>query len=217
MNIFSRWLESIGQNPDTFLKDAIIFVIRFCVVIFIIFLPVNLLTITLKPFAPAIHAALPKPLTPSVPQFWLIFVPFGIYVLWATMTGIALLGSWRRLADQFSAPQKFAEGQLFKQQSGSVGVINFNKILNIRVASQGLYLACSFPFNWMHPPIIIPWPRVTAVRQKRLFKRATSYLTIGSPKLATIALQNEKIIEAAKNNGFLNNAQVHDRRKVPDQ
>ncbi|HEX8835029.1 MAG TPA: hypothetical protein VF719_12550, partial [Abditibacteriaceae bacterium] len=92
----------------------------------------------------------------------------------------------------------FAEGQLFRWQSGSVGVANYGRVLVVRVAPAGLYLACIFPFRLMHPPLLIPWNEVKAVRRKRIFFRRTTWLTIGSPKLVTVVLENPKIAEAAE-------------------
>lgn len=122
----------------------------------------------------------------------------GIYLFCAVATINAVMSGWRKLAGRFPAPQNFAEGQLFKWQSGSVGVSGYSKVLFIRVSAQGLYLACVFPFRLMHPPMLIPWSQVKAIRQKKFWPRVMSSLTIGSPKLATVALENQKVIEAAR-------------------
>lgn len=186
----------MGQDPRTFLNDAVVFIVRFYVIIFVVLLPITVLSYILKPAvlvapAPAGKASLP-------PNFEIFFVLFGIYMFCAVATAVAFLGGWRKLASQFPAPQNYAEGQLFKRQSGSVGAANYNKILYIRVSAQGLYLACIFPFRFMHPPLLVPWAQVKALRQKRFLWRTASYLTIGSPKLATIALENQKVVEAAQ-------------------
>jgi len=198
MNVISNWLESVGQNPQTVVKDAIIFIVRYFVIIVGVLLPLFLLSFILDPFTPAIHATMPEELTPAEPIFWIILVPFGIYMFFAVTLGLALIGGWRKLAGEFRAPKNFAEGQLFKRQSGSVGASNYSRVLRIRVSPQGLFLACPFPVHLTHPPILIPWSQIKAVRQKRILWRTISYLNIGSPKLATIALENPKIVEDAK-------------------
>lgn len=194
MNMFARWLESLGQDPRTFLKDAVVFVIRFYVVMFVVCLPILLLTYLLKhvvPVAPARQAKV------SMPQVWLFLVPFFIYMFCAVATATSFLGGWRKLAGRFPAPQNFAEGRLFKWQSGDVGVASYNSVLNIRVSPRGLYFSCIPLFRFMHPPILIPWTQVKVTRQKRFLGKEAIRLTIGSPKLATIALRDSKIINAA--------------------
>lgn len=197
MPILSNWLESIGQDPRTIFKDVAVFIVRYCVLTILVLLPIIVLQLILQPYAPAIRASLQKPFTPATPHFWLIFVPFFLYIFWTVCILISLLSCWRTLAARFPAPKNFREGQLSKRQSARVGVANYNNILTIGVSPAGLYLACIFPFRLMHSPILIPWQQVKAVRQKRFLRRTTTFLTIGSPKIATISLINPKLLEAA--------------------
>lgn len=186
----------MGQDPRTFLKDAIVFVIRFYITIFVVLLPIPLLLYLIKLTVPV--TTVPTNNTQLPPQLWFLLVPFIIYVFCAVATAIAVLSGWRKLAGKFPSPQNFTDGQLFTWQSGTVGVANYNNVLIVRVSSHGLYLDCIFPFRLMHPPILIPWAQVKAVRQTRFLGSSTIFLTIGSPKLATISLKNAKIIEAAR-------------------
>jgi hypothetical protein len=176
----SKWLESMGQDPRTFPRDVLRFAIKFYVLTYIMLLPIWVVTYFVGPITPLPSAPGVKPKMPS--QFWPFFALFGVYMWCAVAVIISLLGGWYKVARRFRAPRKFREGQLFKRQSGSVGGGGYGRILTVRVSPQGLYLACIFPFQIMHPPMLIPWEQIKAVRQKRFLWRTSSYLTVGSPK-----------------------------------
>ena len=133
-----------------------------------------------------------------MPLFWLIFAPFGIYLFCAITIAISLIGGWHKLRRQFRAPHNFTDGTLFTWQSARVGLANYNNILKIRVAPQGLFLACPFMFRLMHPPLLIPWQEITVVKKdSHIFGRVSVLLSIGKPKQATIMLMNKKLLQAA--------------------
>lgn len=125
------------------------------------------------------------------------FVVFGGGLAAAIMALLSFAGGWRALAGRFPAPPGFVEGKLFTLQSGRVGMVNYNNVLRVRVSAQGLYLACGFPFSFMHPPLLIPWAQITNLEQHKVLAWQVIRLTIGTPKIATITLYNAKIIEAA--------------------
>lgn len=199
MKAFTNWLDSMGQDPKTVVRDVLWFAIRFYVLLYLVILPLYPAVRFLKPYFPAQPAG--QPLNPAKApplQFFLFMAGFGIYMFFAVAIIIALLGGWFKLARKYRAPKGFKEGQLFKWQSGSVGVCNYNNVLKIRVSPQGLYLACVFPFSIMHSPILIPWDEIKGIRQKRFRRRTTTRFIVGSPKIVSVVFMNDKVVEAAK-------------------
>ena len=126
------------------------------------------------------------------------FVVFGGCLAAAIMSLLSFVGGWRALAGRFPAPSGLVEGKLFAWQSARVGMVNYNNVLRVRVSAQGLYLACPFPFSFMHPPLLIPWPQIKTLQQKKVLAWQVFVLKIGTPKIATVTLYNAKIIEAAQ-------------------
>lgn len=195
MKFFNDWLDSLGQNPKTAVRDVIWFALRFYVLTYLVLSPIMLATTVLKPFLPA------QPINPAKfpPTLFALFMAgFGIYMFCAVGTLLSLLGGWHKLARKFRAPRRFDSGELFKRQSGTVGACNYSRILTVRLSSEGFYVTCLFPFNIMHRPILIPWTEFQGIRQKRGRRHISTRFIIGSPKIASIYIENPKIAEAAK-------------------
>lgn len=127
-----------------------------------------------------------------------LFLLFGGGLATAIVTLLSFVSGWRALAGRFPAPPDFTEGKLFAWQSGRVGVVNYNSVLRVRVSARGLHLSCSFPFHFMHPPLLIPWSQITNLQQHKVLAWQVILLTIGAPKVATVTLYNAKVIEAAQ-------------------
>jgi len=127
-----------------------------------------------------------------------LFVLFGGGLAAAIISLLAFVSGWRTLAARFPAPPGFNEGRFYTWQSGRLGVVNYNNVLRVGVSPQGLFLACQFPFHFLHPPLLIPWAQITNLQQQKVFAWQVILLTIGAPKIATVTLYNAKIIEASQ-------------------
>lgn len=129
----------------------------------------------------------------------LSMVGFLLGITLVTLAAISLSGGWYRLSRRYPAPRPFDDGQEFRMQSVAIGGMfgSYNNILMVRVGPQGLYLACPFPVNFMHPPMLIPWTEVKSAQWKKLLFRDTFQLTVGSPGQAVI-LVKPPLIEAVK-------------------
>ncbi|QDU78141.1 hypothetical protein Pan97_52230 [Bremerella volcania] len=121
---------------------------------------------------------------------------FTIFVLVGgfTLLLLASLGDWRRLAKSFHARHK-PDGKTFHFRSAAVGMVSYGNILTVCISAEGLYLAVFFPFRPMHPPLLIPWEKITAVREKNTFSQRRYRLSIGSPEWASLTLPEDIVRE----------------------
>lgn len=136
---------------------------------------------------------------PGSLQAALLSVIFVVGITYVTLAILSLSGGWYGLSRRYPAPQPFDDGQAFRMQSVAIGGMfgSYNNILTVRVGPQGLYLACPFPVNFMHPPMLIPWTEVKSAQWKKLLFRDTFQLTVGSSG-KTVILVKEPLIEAVK-------------------
>lgn len=140
--------------------------------------------------------------TPVPPLFWVCFAigfPLFFAFIWCFVCAqISLLSGWYRLGGKFRAPEGFQEGRLFTGQSGRMSIANYNHVLTMRVAPQGLFISCMAMFRFMHPPLLIPWGEIHNIHQKKILWATMTYFNVGSPSIATIGLLNPTIFEAAQ-------------------
>jgi hypothetical protein len=195
--LFQRFSPST-QRVLRFVTDVLVFIIKFTIVVGLIMLPLVMPIYLLQAFSPATIASLQKIQKIGFLEVLFLFVTFGAYMWCAVELVLAEMSGWRRLAKRFRAPKGFSAGQTFKFQSGSVGVVGYDKIWVIQIAPAGLYLSCIWPFRVGHPALLIPWSEIKAARYQPFLWQELVYLTIGSPKLATVTLRGKKVVAAVK-------------------
>lgn len=122
-----------------------------------------------------------------------VFITF-VLVGFFTLFLIASIGDWRRLAKSFRARHQ-PDGKTFHFRSAGVGMVSYGNILTICISTDGLYLALFFPFRLMHPPLLIPWNEITAVREKNSLSRRRYRVSIGSPEWASLTLPEDIVSE----------------------
>ena len=93
----------------------------------------------------------------SLPLFLLSFVG-----LWLFMSGLfAVISGWFSLAQDFKAMNKPA-GEKITGQVKQFGIVPENRVTHMVLSNSGLYLDASVLFRFMHPPLLIPWSRISA-------------------------------------------------------
>jgi len=135
---------------------------------------------------------------PGAPYFVHFVVALILGGTLCTFAAISLGGGWFQLGRRFPAPRGYKVGQRFFLQSAGLGAVGYNKVLTVRVGPKGLYLACPFPFNFMHRPLLIPWDEVKSVGHPRILlsRRGMLRLSIGSPKLISLFFSKKNIMAA---------------------
>lgn len=126
----------------------------------------------------------------------IIFIVLATFVLVGGFTLLLLssLGDWRRLAKSFRAQHK-PDGKTFTFRSAAVGMVSYGNILTICISDEGLYLGLFFPFSILHPPLLIPWKEITAVREKNTLSQRRYRISIGSPEWASLTLPEDIVNE----------------------
>jgi len=81
----------------------------------------------------------------------------GIVVL------LAHLGGWARLARHYRTFESFG-GEPIRFQFGYLGFVRYKGVLTFGVEAKGLYIATLLLFRPAHPPLVVPWGRLSAER-----------------------------------------------------
>jgi hypothetical protein len=92
----------------------------------------------------------------------LVGFPFffaGVWIL--VMSLLSMASGWRRLAESYQHAGEF-RGELHRGQSARLRGVNFNRVLEIGVGEEGLYLVPMVLFRLFHKPLLIPWGEIEA-------------------------------------------------------
>jgi hypothetical protein len=100
---------------------------------------------------------------------WLI-IPCYVLALWLLVSAvISYVGGWTTLAKRFRLRAAFV-GERWKVQSGRMRwIAGYRNCLTVGCSPEGLYLATMLPFQFRHPPLLIPWDEITVSRRQLAF------------------------------------------------
>jgi hypothetical protein len=131
----------------------------------------------------------------------LFFAVVALICLTAVILGMALLfrlfaggSGYAELARRFPAGAE-PIGPRYSGQHVQVGAVRWRRAATLVFAAEGLYLAFlpttpllgSSVFS-KHPPVLIPYSEIRAVRPARLYWQQAVALTIGDPQIAVVTL-----------------------------
>jgi hypothetical protein len=91
---------------------------------------------------------------------WLLFTLFFV-ALWCGISLLLSYGGWRTLADAYPGDAS-VEGTAFRFQSARIGIVNYNRSLNVIASPSKLHLVPFSFFRVGHSPIAIPWSHISA-------------------------------------------------------
>jgi len=97
----------------------------------------------------------------------LLFPLFFVGVWLGVCSLLALLSGWPALAAHFKAAGRPA-GETVKRQVRAVGRVGEKGVTQMILSEAGLYLYANPLFRVLRPPLLLPWPRVRFVRERRL-------------------------------------------------
>ena len=114
-----------------------------------------------------------------------ILVSLGsVAVMWTYMCRVSAdRNGWLRLADVYRLDGSF-EGSRFGLQSAIFNGFAFTGTLNVGVSRQGLYLRGGPLLRPFHPPLLIPWTKLTAERFERSHSSGYTLRFSGFPDMA---------------------------------
>ena len=128
--------------------------------------------------------------------FILVAFPLAFTAIWSLVLFIcSLVGGWHRLAATYSIEREPASLDWATWQRGKIGLVEMKSTLWIATADEGLYLKTgpAFVFRFMHPPLLIPWNKVTGIEDvNRIFFSGTALVVDG----VTIVLPRDLMQEA---------------------
>ena len=132
------------------------------------------------------------------PSLFAAIVPIYFLTLWLLIGAIvSVVGGWRSLSKLYRTQVSFG-GAKWGLQSGQMRWrTNYNHVLTLGASGEGLYLAVSFVFRFMHPALLIPWREIKVRRSQGWF---FEYVTFTLGQELTIPLRiRAKLAERLKN------------------
>ncbi len=131
-------------------------------------------------------------------------MPWEAYFIVALLPGffagllvvIAKVSGWTGLVERFPGDRVPDDGICFRGQYVRIGWCDYNGCITIRVSPEGLYLAV-WPIFVGHRPILIPWPELRVLEERRRRWFPVALVEIGQPRLAKLQLPL-KVIDAAR-------------------
>jgi hypothetical protein len=121
----------------------------------------------------------------------ILLIVFGVVLLVGAIVGFVLLlffllskGGWRRLVEMYATPNQPA-GQTVQRQTVKIGAVTYKRCATVGIADEGLYLAI-----W-RKAVLIPWSEFKGVGQTMLYWQRVPLLTVGTPPVTTITVQND--------------------------
>ena len=121
-----------------------------------------------------------------------LWFPFAFVGLWLLISTIlSELSGWRRLADRFAAGSR-PSGKRLRRQVTAVGLTGENGVTGLILTPEGLYLYTHPLFRFRRPPLLVPWPEVRYVGERRMLWRRAWVLDLGG--ITTVAVKKEAYV-----------------------
>lgn len=120
-----------------------------------------------------------------------IVFPVAFLTLWClVLLLLSRISGWNRLARSYSREQTRTaqDGQAYRWQSGTVGIVGYRNCLHIGVSASGISLAVAWPLNVGHRDLFIPWNALHDRIDKKIFWYQVTRLQVGNPALARLQL-----------------------------
>ena len=95
---------------------------------------------------------------------------------------------WSDLVSKYQYMDVFT-GERVGIISASINGVNYSKCLLLQYNSHGIYLKPVFIFRLFHPPVVIPWKEIKAVRDKKMLFVTVKELVVGDPAVAIIQMK----------------------------
>ncbi len=114
---------------------------------------------------------------------FVIFIMLCCCLLWLR----PFLSGWRKLAKKYQSSQQ-PYGKAFHWQSGYIGLMAYNREINIRLTREGMFVSVVFLHSLGHPTLFIPWTEIHIGREEWYFWRYTVTIEIGHPPIVTMKL-----------------------------
>jgi hypothetical protein len=146
----------------------------------------------------------------SVLDEWLrhpeVVVPLLFPFLWiATGFIVSATGGWRALGKRYALGGGQFLGETRRWQGAAMRRgTHYHNVLTIGADHRGLYLAVFFLFRPGHPPLYIPWDRITLERRRMWFTERVVfefnelpgvYLAVGVPLGESLARAGRQVIQ----------------------
>jgi hypothetical protein len=110
--------------------------------------------------------------TPGEFPLWLVpLFPVFFVAVWLGVCAVtAYVSRWPSLAAHFRAARR-PEGRLVKGPVRGMGWANENGVTHLVVSDAGLYLYVNPVFRFGRPPLLLPWERVSFLRERQFLTR----------------------------------------------
>jgi hypothetical protein len=120
--------------------------------------------------------------------------------MWCTISlFIGYMSGWAVLAREFAVEEK-PDGESWRLRSANMkNWSSYSGCLTFSISSKGLWLSVFFPFRIGHAPLLIPWNKLTASKEKRFFLTVVKLEALGIPIYLRQSLANQLKESAGEN------------------
>lgn len=98
---------------------------------------------------------------PLIAIAWLAGIGLGLYLL---SHFLAWAGGWRALAEHYPDTTTATDAVDWLLASASLGWVQYNNCLRIGISRAGLHIRIPGSFLPGHPPLLLPWPKITETK-----------------------------------------------------
>jgi hypothetical protein len=128
---------------------------------------------------------------PESLPLWFPFFFIGLWLVVGALLGA--LSGWRTLAQRFRATLR-PTGTAIKNQVVSIGKIPEHRVTHMVASEAGLYLWVNPLFRFLHPPLMIPWIGITAVREVKTLWWRTFELNIADVTTISVTRRAHELL-----------------------
>jgi hypothetical protein len=89
---------------------------------------------------------------------WIAGIGLGLFLLSHIL---AWAGGWKALAKHYPDTTTATDAVNWLLASASLGWVQYNNCLRIGISQAGLHIRIPGSFLPAHPPLLIPWPKIT--------------------------------------------------------
>jgi len=124
-------------------------------------------------------------------------VAFFVSVWCLAMILVASFGPWGKLARIYPATST-PTGAVLRFQSAKFNLANYGACLTIRLGAEGIHFAVLPPFRIGHSPLLIPWPELRNIKEKRMLWARFVTFEVGEPAVAKIMVSPQVLEKAGE-------------------
>ena len=131
-------------------------------------------------------------LSATIASLILLGIFFSFFSLWLLVcTIVSILGGWSALARQFRFDGEFRGVSRDSQNGQMQASVNYWNCMRMGANQEGLYLAVSRLFRFMHPPLLVPWHEIRRGKDQGWIPGGTVTIILGRQQEISLTIPGQ--------------------------